>query len=116
MIAILTKVVGVTFSNEEYNVNRQDIIKQLSGKEKVSLRREPKNRFDTNAVAVYVDFNNKKYKIGYLKAELAGIVAEMWKEYRFISSISEIRMGDEEKNISWGISLEIKKARLRKYE
>ena len=109
MHMIITSVVGVTFSNEKYGVNRQEIIKRLSGKERVYLKREPKNRFDSNAVAVMVVREDGDLKIGYIKAELAGILSEFWSYYKFVSTIKEIRTGNGQK--SWGISLEIRKFR-----
>lgn len=108
---MITRVVGVKFKNEGYKVDRQSIIKKLIGDERVFLKREPKNRFDRNAVAVLVGVNDKRKQIGYLKAELAGIVSEMWKDYMFLCFIHEINPGDKEKDIPWGISLEIKKRR-----
>lgn len=112
---MITRVAGVTYSNEEYGVNRQDIIRNLEGDEKIIFRRDPTNRFDKNAVAVDVILHNgKRRQIGYLKAELAGIVADMWSEYRFIGKIAKINKGDEEEGIPWGISLELKKQRMKK--
>ena len=108
---MVTRVVGVTFQNEKYRVNRQSIIKQLAGDERIFLKREPKNRFDKNAVAVLVQVKDKKKQIGYLKAELAGIVSEMWKDYMFLCFIHEINPGNREQDVPWGISLEIKKRR-----
>lgn len=112
MHMIITSVVGVTFANEKYGVNRQEIIRRLSGKEKVYLKREPKNRFDPNAVAVMVVRKSGDLKIGYIKAELAGILSEFWSHYKFASTIKEIRTGSDKK--SWGISLEIRKLRKNK--
>lgn len=109
MHTIITSVVGVTFANEKYGVNRQEIIKRLSGKEKVYLKREPKNRFDSNAVGVMVVRVDGDLKIGYIKSELAGILSEFWSYYKFVSTIKEIRTGNAQK--SWGISLEIRKFR-----
>jgi len=110
---MITHVVGTTFKNEEYGVNRQEIIKKLSGKEKIFLRREPKNRFDKNAVAVML-WGEKPQRIGFIKAELAGFLAEMWNDWKFFTHISEIRDGDEEQEIPWGISIEIKKTKKKK--
>lgn len=112
MHTIITSVVGVTFANKKYGVNRQEIIKKLSGKEKVYLKREPKNRFDSNAVAVMVVREDGDLKIGYIKAELAGILSEFWSHYKFVSTIKEIRTGSGQKK--WGISLEIRKFRRNK--
>lgn len=112
MHTIITSVVGVTFANKKYGVNRQDIIKRLSGKEKVYLKREPKNRFDSDAVAVMVVREDGDLKIGYIKSELAGILSEFWTYYKFVSTIKEIRTGSDQK--SWGISLEVRKFRRNK--
>ena len=109
MQVMITSVVGVTFANKKYGVNRQEIIKRLSGKEKIYLKREPKNRFDPNAVGVMVVREDGDLKIGYIKAELAGILSEFWNLYKFDVAIKEIRNGNEEK--PWGISLEIRKFR-----
>ena len=108
---MITRVVGVKFKNEGYKVDRQSIIKKLIGNERIFLKREPKNRFDRNAVAVLVGIDDKRRQIGYLKAELAGIVSEMWKEYMFLCFIHEINPGNKEQDTPWGISLEIKKRR-----
>lgn len=112
MHTIITSVVGVTFSNEKYGVNRQEIIKRLSGREKVYLKREPKNRFDPNAVTVMVIREEGDLKIGYIKAELAGILSEFWSYYKFNAVIKEIRNGEGQR--PWGISLEIRKFRKNK--
>ena len=105
---MITHLAGVTYQNEEYGVNRQDIIRRLSGKEKIYLKREPKNRFDKKAVAVFVK-GKEDQKVGYIKAEIAGFLAEMWKDYKFFARISEIREGDPAVNKPWGISIEVKK-------
>lgn len=110
---MITKVVGVTFKNEKYNVDRQSIIRKLRGDEEVILRREPKNRFDPNAVGVFVRVDGKILQVGYLKAELAGIVADLWKQYRFNSSIEQIRLGNDVNNVPWGMTLKITKEKIQ---
>jgi len=110
-------VKGVTFRNEDLPFDRQEIISSLSGKEKVYLKREPNNRFDKNAVAVMVKRKKKDQKIGYVRAELAAFLADLWPKYKFIARISEIRTGDLKKKIPYGISLDISKvnrSKLRK--
>jgi len=92
---MLTNVVGVTFSNEEYGVNRQEILRSLSGKEHIFLLRDRHNKFDDNAIAVMVKKGENAIKIGYLKRELAAFLSEFWKEYEFLASIIEIRGGDK---------------------
>lgn len=109
VIKIQARVVGVTFENEEYKVNRQEIISGLKGSEKIYLKREPTNRFDSNAVAVVLKSESMDMKLGYLRAELAGLMADMWKEYKFVARIKEIRIGDIDNNIPWGLTIEIGK-------
>lgn len=107
----ICKVVGVTFQSEEHKINRQDIIKKLSGKEKIYLKREPKNKHDKNAVAVMLRRGEKfqDFKLGYIRAEVAGLMAELWKEYKFVAKISEIRTGDRERGVPYGMSISVKK-------
>lgn len=107
----ICKVVGVTFKSEEHKVNRQDVIKKLSGKEKIYLKREPKNKFDRNAVAVMLKRGDKfkDFKLGYIRAEVAGIMAELWHECKFIAKIAEIRTGDLKTGVPYGMSISVKK-------
>ncbi|NQT78544.1 MAG: hypothetical protein HQ565_12605 [Bacteroidetes bacterium] len=60
-----TKVVGVTYSNED-GTNRQDLISELNNKSKISLVREYDNENDKDAIAV---FNDKGNKLGYLPSD-----------------------------------------------
>jgi len=104
------RVVGVTFKNDEYEFDRQKIIAGLCGKEKVYLKREPANKFDSNAVAVMLKrYDGKDWKIGYVRAELAAFLSDMWPKYKFYATISEIRNGSIEENRPYGISIDIKK-------
>ena len=61
------KVVGVTFDG------RQEVIKQLNGNDIITLRREPTNRFDTNAIAVW----SEKGQVGYIGKDYSSILAPM---------------------------------------
>ena len=108
------KVVGVTFRDEKLGVDRQTVISTLSGKEKVYLKREPSNRFDENAVAVMLYRKGKDFKIGYIRAEVAAFLARFWPKYKFFARISEIRVGDIEKKVPYGLSLEIEYSPRRK--
>ena len=103
------RVVGVTFKDDGYKFNRQEIISKLSGSEQVYLKREPNNRFDKNAVAVMLKRKGKDLKLGYVRAELAAFLADFWAKYKFTAKISEIRTGDLKKGVSYGLSIDIKK-------
>lgn len=61
------KVVGVTFEG------RQGIIKELKNTDVVTLRREPTNKFDTNAIAVWTE----KGQIGYIGKDYSSILSPM---------------------------------------
>jgi len=103
------KIVGVTFRTEGSKFDRQEIISKLCGKEKIYLKREPTNRFDKNAVAVMLKREKKDQKLGYVRSELAAFLADLWSKYKFTAKISEIRTGDLEKKIPYGMSIDVKK-------
>lgn len=80
------KVVGVTFEG------RQEIIKQLNKSDVITLRREPTNKFDTNAIAVW----SEKGQIGYIGKDYATILSPMMDTgTKFEATIAEL---DEYKN------------------
>lgn len=80
------KVVGVTFINE-YGVSRQSIIKELTQCDSIMLRREPTNRYDTNAIMVLTD----KGQVGYIGKDYASILAPMMDAgTQFKATIGEI--------------------------
>lgn len=66
------KVVGVTFTNED-GVSRQNIIAGLKDNSMIILRREPTNRYDTNAVAVFTEDG----QVGYISKDYSSILAPM---------------------------------------
>lgn len=66
------KVVGVTFVNED-GTSRQDIIKELKSNDSIILRREPTNRYDTNAVAIFTKYG----QVGYIGKDYSSILAPM---------------------------------------
>jgi hypothetical protein len=67
------KVVGVTFTNED-GTSRQSIIREIIADDTITLRREPTNKFDTNAVAVFVDGEGQ---VGYIGKDYSSILAPM---------------------------------------
>lgn len=79
------KVVGVTFTNED-STSRQSIISQLNNNSVVTIRREPTNKFDTNAIAVFTEFG----QVGYIGKDYASILAPMMDTgTQFKASIAE---------------------------
>lgn len=79
------KVVGVTFTNED-GISRQGIISQLDNDSIVTIRREPTNKFDTNAIAVFTEYG----QVGYIGKDYASIIAPMMDAgTQFEASIAE---------------------------
>lgn len=71
---MITKVVGVTFSNEDGS-SRTRIIAGMSETDKICLERDPYNQFDSNAVKVCVLKNGEKKQIGFLAKDIASSVS-----------------------------------------
>ena len=70
---IHTKAVGVTYANDD-GTSRQQLLRQIAKNPQnvnVSLKREPRNRFDSNAVAIQAN----GHVIGHLSRELAADIA-----------------------------------------
>jgi hypothetical protein len=68
-----SKVVGVTRHNHDGS-DRQEIARACSGGERLTLRREPDNPQDANAVAV---FRGNGDQVGYLSAGVAEQIAPL---------------------------------------
>lgn len=71
---MITKVVGVTFSNEDGS-SRARIIAGMTEFDKVCLERDPYNQYDANAVKVCVLKNGEKKQIGFLSKDIAADVS-----------------------------------------
>ena len=77
---MITRIVGVTFNNDETGENRQDIISELKQKkqlifgQEVELTREPGNQYDGNAIAV---IGPDHRKLGYIKREISAEFAPL---------------------------------------
>ena len=83
---IRTKVVGVTFNNED-GENRQDILSKMSGSEDITVEKYTYN----GESAAYVKWGDKV--IGNLSAELAGDLARKYPKARYTAEILEISGG-----------------------
>lgn len=71
---MITRVVGVTFSNEDGS-SRARIIAGMTESDKVCLERDPYNQYDANAVKVCVLKNGEKKQIGFLSKDIAADVS-----------------------------------------
>lgn len=97
---IFSKIVGTSFRGND--------LTELSKEAQLTLKREPENQFDSNAIAIYSDVDH----IGYIKKELAAELApKMDKGTKITAKISEITGGTEDKkNIGINIRLVISEA------
>lgn len=88
---LYSKVAGVTFEG------RQQIIEEMIGDEIIQLRPEPDNKYDGNAIAVWVAFppesGHEAAQIGYLPKEIAAQVAPHMDGENFIGEVDEISGG-----------------------
>lgn len=71
---MVTKVVGVTFSNEDGS-SRSRIIASMSETDQICLERDPFNQYDSNAVKVCVLKGGEKKQIGFLAKDIASSIS-----------------------------------------
>ena len=83
---IRTKVVGVTYQNDD-GESRQDILSRMTGDEEIEIEKTTYN----GEPAVYVKWGNKI--LGYLSAELAKDLAARYPNARYTAEILEISGG-----------------------
>ena len=85
-----TKVVGVTFSNEDGS-SRTRIIAGMTESDKVCIERDPFNQYDANAVKVCVLKNGEKKQIGFLPKGIAEEISpKLRKNITFNVSIAGV--------------------------
>ena len=93
METLYSKVAGVTFEG------RQSVIAEMIGNEQVMLKPEPENKFDPNAIAVWVAFppeaQRESAQIGYLPKEIAAKVAPNIEGESMYGQVDEITGGFE---------------------
>lgn len=71
---MITKVVGVTFANEDGS-SRADVIATMNESDPIVLERDPFNEYDSNAVKVCVVQNGVKKQFGNLGRDLAAVIS-----------------------------------------
>lgn len=83
---VILKVVGVTFGNED-GTSRQEIISNMTKNAPIILKREPDNKFDTNAIAVY----SIDGQVGYIGREYAKILAPLIDSgVKLVATVNEV--------------------------
>ncbi len=77
-------VVGARYENKLRTVDRQTEILLCKPGEEVTLLREPENRQDRNAIAVY---SRRGAQIGYIVADRTILIHKAWGEAREVRAI-----------------------------
>ena len=95
---IRTKIVGVTFDNED-GVNRQDIVRGMAAGDEITI--EPYTF--KGEPAAYVRWRGKI--AGNLSAELAAEISQKYSKARIKGTVLEITGGDE---LTYGCNIELK--------
>lgn len=89
-------VVGADYPNKRGPTRRFEIEVCRPG-EPVSLVREPRNRFDPRAVAV---FSSREVQLGYLSAERCGWIGSMIEQGRPVSAVFQ-------EKTPWGAAIRV---------
>lgn len=72
-----TKVVGVTYAENGQAILQYMDEKADKAKVRVVLKREPSNSYDPNAIQVFIVYNNREARIGYINKKLAEVLAKV---------------------------------------
>lgn len=97
---IRTKVVGVTYQNDD-GESRQDILSRMTGDEEIEVEKTTYN----GEPAAYVKWGNKI--LGYLSAELAKDLAAKYPNARYTAEILEISGGGGVQTFGCNIELDV---------
>ena len=76
---MLTKVKGVTFSNDD-GTSRTEIIASMSENDEIILVRDPFNQYDCNAIKVCVKKDGEYQQIGFIDKVLASILSPKMRD------------------------------------
>lgn len=101
--SIPTKLVGVSFKNEDGS-DRQELIKQLKSGDDITIEPEPDNKYDSNS---HIIKHNDKI-LGHIKRELAKELVEKKQKGEKIICIKDWNItGQEKHNIGLNILIEL---------
>jgi hypothetical protein len=107
---IKTKVVGVSFNNADGTRREDLIISKCREGDVLILKRDPRNKYDTNAIGVHLSSGEQ---IGHLSAALARDLASVMDGGERLAAIVRHRTGDDELDVdgdddySAGVNIEI---------
>lgn len=104
-----TKVAGVSHDNEDESSRQYAIRKFCKAGKPIILKREPKNKYDKNAISVWVQgkniFRNGEFQIGYIPTVLSKELAPLMDAgEKLIAVVKEVTGGGE---LTYGCNIEI---------
>jgi len=82
--SIVVRVAGVTYNN------RQNVLAQMTGDEPCMIVPEPENKYDPNALAVWVSLKGERYHVGYVPREIAAEIAPLLEGEKVIATLRGI--------------------------
>lgn len=100
---IPTKIVGVTFNNKDKK-NRQDIIKEIKPEDKLFIKEDYNNPYDSNAHLV----KHGDDELGYLSGALSEDLVNKKSEGETIVGIDEFKITGGENNCNYGVNIMIR--------
>lgn len=115
MREFFTNVVGVTKKNDDGSSRQDNIVSFVKKGMPAVLIREPDNKFDKNAVGVWVEassclFGKANHQIGYLDARLAGELAPLLDSGIPVEAeVVDTTGGPYEDKENYGVNLKIRK-------
>jgi HIRAN domain len=105
MKRLFSKVAGVTYGN------LQSILATLQGGEPCRIQPEPDNRYDPNALAIYVATADGVKQVGYIPKELAKQLAPLMDGEALTTYVEEVtggfEIGDDGDIAAYGLRIAI---------
>lgn len=75
---------------------KANVIKWATGEDlALTHRREPSNKYDSNAIAIYGTSSNGKFKLGYVDADLAEVLVETGLNKGMKLAIKDVEITDK---------------------
>ena len=89
-------IVDFNFFVKGVHYRKKNIIKWATGKNlALTHRREPSNKYDPNAIAIYGTSSNGKFKLGYIDADLAEVLVETGLHKGMKLAIKDVEITDK---------------------
>lgn len=99
MFEFKTKLKGVSFDG------RQDIVKSLAPETELTLKAEPDNQYDANAVAVF----SGEQQVGYIARETAEKIQKDVLAGKVKAIVKEVTGGDNGRSYGCNVSISVER-------